>query len=124
MQIQLLNPYQGNFVSAKNAREDLDIDTILAGCSQVEEQVANLDYSIRNMNMVKNNFTDDSISIDGTNVISTNIDDYSTALENTKNSILNSVQEIRVYAVNRFNAMQDVYNNLAISQEEQMANQE
>lgn len=123
MQLQLLNPYQSNLVTARNAREDLDIDSILVGCNQVEEQANNLDYCIRNMNMVKSNFGDDSISIDGKNVISGNIEDYSTALENTKNSILNAVQEIRVAAVNKFNAMQDVYNGLAVSQEEQMINQ-
>ena len=82
--MQILNPFQGNYVSARNAREDLDIDTILAGCNQVEEQANNLDYSIRNFNMVKNNFDTDSLSIDGKSSIEGDIDDYSTALENTK----------------------------------------
>ncbi|MBQ8132333.1 MAG: hypothetical protein IJ193_07575, partial [Bacilli bacterium] len=83
----------------------------------------NLDYSIRNFNMVKNNFDTDSLSIDGKSIIEGDIDDYSTALENTKISIFRAVQEIRSAAVNQFNAMQESYNNDAIRQEQEMANQ-
>ncbi len=123
MQFQVLNPFQGNYVTARNARDDLDLDAILAGCNQVDEQANNLDYGVRNLSLSKSNFDVDSLSIDNKSIVNDNIDEYCGALSNLKQAILNSTYEIRINAINQFNAMQEAYNNAAIEQENQLANQ-
>lgn len=118
MQLQLLNPYQSNLVTARNAREDLDIDTILAGCNQVIETINCLDYGVRNMNLVKPYFDSDSFSIDGKGIIVDEIDDYSGALDDIKVYIADEIEQIRSCAVDNFNSLQEYYNNEARNQEE------
>ena len=123
MQVQILNPFQGNYVTARNAREDLDLDAILAGCNQVDEQAGNLDYGLRNLSLSKSSFGVDSLSIDNQSVVGGAIDEYYTALNNIKNAIYNSTNEIRINAINQFNNIQQAYNNEAIDLENQYINQ-
>lgn len=120
--MQILNPYQSNYITARSADNDLDIMTIINGCNQVLERINNLDYGIRNINMAKSYFDEKNFSIDNKGIVWDEMDNYADSLGSIKQYISDVIEEIKTNAIARYNETQEFYNNDAIRQEEQMRN--
>lgn len=97
---------------AKDAHNDLDIDTIIAGCDSVVSQVGQLNSLIKTLDYYSSSITKESLSVDGSGV------EYiaSQCLENITTqtqAIIDHANGVKGSAIDAFESLQKQYNELA-----------
>jgi len=103
-------PYQGTYVSAKSASEDLDLAAILAGCSAVDAEAGNIDEISNNLSNAASDLNAKTFSVDGVSVGS-NVNEYCTSIMDVQSWILGQTAAIRSAAEAAYNRLQEQYNN-------------
>jgi len=115
--MEMLLGYEGVYASAKNAKEDLDIDTILNGCNQLETQISNLSYCIRELNIAMDELNTNTFSINGSISYADKISSYIDEISSFQSDAYNMINQIRVNSLTQYNQIQSNYNNQAIQRD-------
>lgn len=117
--MEILQVYNGYNVSAKSAGEVLDIESILNGCALLEQAIGNLNYSVRDLSISSNCLNKDAFSLDNNSPYSDTINEYVDDIQKFQTSSFEIINQIRVNAVNRYNQIQDSFNQEAANNDYQ-----
>lgn len=107
-----LQPYQGRYVNAKSASDDLDLATILAGCDAVDSEAGNITDISQNLSNAAGDLTVQTFSIDGVSV-GTKAEEYCNSINDVKSWIEDGTSSIRSAAEAAYNRLQEQYNEEA-----------
>lgn len=112
-----LQPYQGRYVNAKSASDDLDLAAILAGCDAVDAEAGNIDEVSNSLSNAAGDLTAQTFSVDGVSVGS-NVNEYCDNIMQAQTWIMNGTGQIRAAAENAYNKLQTEYNNDAMARDQ------
>ena len=108
----LLQPYVGTYARATSASSKLDVESILAGCDAVDDEVVGISEISSKISQAGSSITKDVLSIDDMD-ISGSLDECCTGISNTYSNILETTSAIRERAVAVYNQLQAQYNEEA-----------
>ena len=108
----LVKPYVGKYVSAESACKYIDIDTILAGCSKLENEASSYNNINNKLNSLGTSVGKNALEVDG-KTISDVVDKYSNVLVDTSKGLNEFVSSVRDAAENAYNEIQNQLNENA-----------
>ena len=107
--MNILQPYQGRYVSAESASNKLDVETIISGCDAVENDALSINSFAQSLLETGSTLDEKVLSVNG----KTFLDQVDADVENIANvqtQISESVCSIREAAVAIYNQIQDQLN--------------
>ncbi len=110
--MNLLEPYVGKKVTAQSASKDLDIQTILTGCDNVENALSDLSTISMNFYESGSTINEKSLSADGVTFVN-NITNCCSEITTSASTITSALSQIRESAVSQYNKLQQQYNDEA-----------
>jgi len=117
--MDLLQPYVGKHCTAKSASNDIDIDAILAACDEIDSSISELGTIAGNVSSTSSYFGVDSLSVDGATMLDS-VDTCSQSINTSQSDVLNMTSSIRQAAVERYNQIQQQYNDSAKATDERI----
>ncbi|MDD5887909.1 MAG: hypothetical protein PUC82_00270 [bacterium] len=99
-------------VKAKDAHEDLDIDTIVAKCDEIAEQANELSLIDERIQVYTDGITKKDLCVDGMGVENIAGMCHEQVGENIK-AISDDISSVKDRAIEAFNQLQEKYNKLA-----------
>lgn len=108
----LVKPYVGKHVSAQSASNYIDIETIYAGCTKLENEANSYNDIYEKVNVLGDNNGKDVLEVDG-KTISNVVGEYSNVLNDTSNGLIDFANSVRAAAENAYNEIQNQLNENA-----------
>ena len=102
----------GKYYSACSASEDLDIDTINAGCDIIDQAAADFVKAGKKVEETTDECGADALEVDGTTMIDS-IENCANEIIGVEADIKSITQEIRNSALNKYNELQAQLNEAA-----------
>ena len=102
----------GKYYSACSASEDLDIDTINAGCDIIDQAAADFVKAGKKVEEATDECGADALEVDGTTMIDS-IENCANEIIGVEADIKSITQEIRNSALNKYNELQAQLNEAA-----------
>ena len=104
-----LAPYHGTYASARSASELLDIDTINAGCDEVDEKAGRLTEQANTIQTATANLDEKNFSV-SQSTPQQKISETCSNINEVKNNILGTTASIRAKAEAEYNEIQQQFN--------------
>ena len=117
--MDILQPYVGQHCTAKSASQDIDIDTIFAACDEIDARISVLGPMAGEIGVISRCFDEDSLSVDGATMLSS-LFDYKDSMETSQKDVESITQTIRECVVQRYNEIQQYYNDSAKATDERI----
>lgn len=108
--MDILQPYQGAYVSAGSASKYLDIEKILKGCDEVDNEAEEIVYVNSKLNSAGSSIDSRALSIDNVTVDNSLVECLE-SINNVYQNILSETSQVRAAAVNAYNSIQSELNN-------------
>lgn len=107
--MQILNPYQGVFISAQSASNYIDLNSILNGCDAVDSEASQISKLSNNVLEASTQLDVNTLSVDNATVVGS-VEEYCNDIVSVQEGIMSMTSQIREAAINTYNDIQNQMN--------------
>ncbi len=115
--MQILNPYQGVFISAQSASSLIDLNSILNGCDAVDQEASQISKLSNNILETSTRLDVNTLSVDDATIVGS-VEEYCTDIVSVQEGIMSMTSQIREAAINAYNDIQNQMNYDAQTQDQ------